>query len=87
MIGLLRAYPTVKQGRRKQPAAAGRPCGLYWFGLTEIMTYALTPASYDKLLPPENHELRRAVTIQNPLTEDWNILRTTLIPNMLNVPA
>ena len=56
------------------------------FGLTEILTYSFdSPTSYDKLLLPEDHPLRRAVVIQNPLTEDWNILRTTLIPNMLNV--
>ncbi len=56
------------------------------FGLTEIMTYSFdSPSSYDKLLLPEDHEIRQAVSIQNPLTEDWNILRTTLLPNMLDV--
>ena len=56
------------------------------FGLMEIISYSFdSPKSHDKLQLPENHELRRAVTIQNPLTEDWSILRTTLIPNLLNV--
>ena len=55
-------------------------------GLTEIMTYSFdSPASYDKLQLPADHELRQAVTIQNPLTEEMSILRTTLIPHLLDV--
>lgn len=55
-------------------------------GLTEIMTYSFdSPASYEKLQLPEDHELRQAVTIQNPLTEDWSILRTSLVPHLLDV--
>ncbi|NMB45004.1 MAG: phenylalanine--tRNA ligase subunit beta [Firmicutes bacterium] len=55
-------------------------------GLTEIMTYSFdSPVSYEKLRLPENHEFRQAVTIQNPLTEDWSILRTSLAPHLLEV--
>ena len=55
-------------------------------GLTEIMTYSFdSPASYEKLLLPEDHQLRQAVTIQNPLTEDWSVLRTSLVPHLLDV--
>lgn len=55
-------------------------------GLTEVMTYSFdSPRSYDRLGVPEDHELRQAVTIRNPLTEDWSIMRTTLIPHLLDV--
>lgn len=55
-------------------------------GLTEILTYSFdSPDSYRKLNLPEDHELRQAVTIQNPLTTDWSILRTSLVPHLLDV--
>ena len=55
-------------------------------GLTEIMTYSFdSPDSYRKLNLPEDHELGKAVTIQNPLTTDWSILRTSLVPHLLDV--
>lgn len=59
---------------------------LVGMGLTEVMTYSFDSAtSYDKLCLPADHRLRKAVTIQNPLTEDMGILRTTLISQMLDV--
>ncbi|NLA58747.1 MAG: phenylalanine--tRNA ligase subunit beta [Firmicutes bacterium] len=92
VYGYDRLAATLPQGEAKGGAGcrlklAGRVRDLLTgFGLTEILTYSFdSPTSYDKLLLPEDHPLRRAVVIQNPLTEDWNILRTTLIPNMLNV--
>lgn len=55
-------------------------------GLQEIITFSfLNPRSFDELgLPPED-ERRRAVRLQNPLTEEQDILRTTLLPNILRV--
>ncbi len=55
-------------------------------GLNEIMTYSFdSPASFQKLGLSKDHDLRQAVTIHNPLTEDWSILRTSLVPNLMNV--
>ena len=56
-------------------------CGLY-----EISTYSFeSPAVFDRINLPEGHPLRETVTIQNPLGEEYSIMRTTLLPAMLNV--
>ena len=55
-------------------------CGLY-----EISTYSFeSPAVFDRINLP-GHPLRKTVTIQNPLGEEYSIMRTTLLPAMLNV--
>lgn len=55
-------------------------------GLYEIYTYSFTsPKVFDKLRLPPEHELRNAVIITNPLGEDFSIMRTTTIPDMLGV--
>ena len=54
-------------------------------GLNEICTYTFTgPAIFDKLLIPENSDLRNCVTITNPLGEDTSIMRTTSVASMLS---
>lgn len=55
-------------------------CGMY-----EIYTYSFTsPKVLDALNIPEDSELRKAVVISNPLGEDYSIMRTTTIPDMLD---
>jgi phenylalanyl-tRNA synthetase beta chain len=55
-------------------------------GLTEITTYSfISPKYYDKILMPKDSPLRRSVTIINPLGEDTSIMRTTMMPSMLEV--
>ncbi len=55
-------------------------------GLSEIYTYSFTsPKVFDLLRLPKDSQLRRAVVISNPLGEDYSIMRTTTIPDMLNV--
>lgn len=54
-------------------------------GLNEIITYSFySPKEFDKLNLPENHPLRNAVKISNPLGENTSLMRTTAIPSMLN---
>lgn len=56
------------------------------FGLYETYTFSFTsPKVWDKLRLPKEHELRNAVVISNPLGEDFSIMRTTTIPEMLGV--
>jgi phenylalanyl-tRNA synthetase beta chain len=56
-------------------------CGLY-----EVSTYAFeSPSVFDRINLPEGDPLRKTVTIQNPLGEEYSIMRTTLLPAMLNV--
>ncbi len=57
-------------------------------GLSEIYTYSFTsPKVFDMINAPKDSELRRAVVISNPLGEDYSIMRTTTLPDMLKVLA
>ncbi len=48
------------------------------------MTYSFeSPKVFDKLLLPEDHPLRQAIRISNPLGEDFSIMRTTPLSGML----
>lgn len=56
-------------------------CGLY-----EILTYSfVSPKGLDKIRVSQDSKLRDVVKLINPLGEDTSIMRTTLIPNMLDV--
>ncbi|HEY9059931.1 MAG TPA: phenylalanine--tRNA ligase subunit beta [Pseudobacteroides sp.] len=55
-------------------------------GLSEIYTYSFTsPKVWDKINLPSDSKLRKAVVITNPLGEDYSVMRTTTIPEMLDV--
>ena len=54
-------------------------------GFSQAMTYSFeSPKVYDKLLIPQDSALRQAVTIMNPLGEDFSIMRTTSLNGMLS---
>ena len=49
------------------------------------MTYSFeSPKVFDKLRIPENSDLRKVITISNPLGEDYSIMRTTTLNGMLS---
>ncbi len=53
-------------------------------GFSEGMTYSFeSPRVFDRLRLPEDSELRKTITIRNPLGEDYSIMRTTTINGML----
>lgn len=53
-------------------------------GFSESMTYSFeSPKVFEKLLLPKDSELRKTVTILNPLGEDFSIMRTTPLNGML----
>lgn len=55
-------------------------------GLNEILTYSfVSPRGVDKINLPADDEKRNFVKIVNPLGEETSVMRTTLIPNMLDV--
>ena len=55
-------------------------------GLNEVMTYSfISPKAYDKINLSEENPLRNYIKLINPLGEDYSIMRTTLIPNMLEL--
>lgn len=52
----------------------------------EIATYSfVSPKYFDKIKLPENSKLRNVVKIVNPLGEDTSVMRTSIIPSMLDV--
>jgi phenylalanyl-tRNA synthetase beta chain len=54
-------------------------------GLSEIVGWSFAdPALLDRLRVPAEHELRRVVTIENPLSEEQSILRPTLLGSLLD---
>lgn len=53
-------------------------------GFSQGMCYSFeSPKVFDKLLIPEDDELRKAVVISNPLGEDFSIMRTLPVNGML----
>ncbi|MGE5677654.1 MAG: phenylalanine--tRNA ligase subunit beta [Pseudomonadota bacterium] len=55
-------------------------------GLYEVLTYSfVSPGVYNKINLKAENPLRNAIRIINPLGEDQSIMRTTMIPNMLDV--
>ena len=55
-------------------------------GLDEIITYSfISPSYYDKIRLPADSPLRDSLRILNPLGEDTSIMRTTILPSMLEI--
>ncbi len=53
-------------------------------GFSQGMTYSFeSPKVFDKLLIPEDDDLRKTVVISNPLGEDFSIMRTIPLNGML----
>ena len=53
-------------------------------GFSEGMTYSFeSPRVFDKLRIPADSDLRKVITISNPLGEDYSIMRTTTLNGML----
>ena len=57
-------------------------------GYDEIITYSfISPTYYDKIRMPKDSPLRNSLKILNPLGEDTSIMRTTILPSMLEIIA
>ena len=55
-------------------------------GFDEIITYSfISPSYYDKIRLPKDSALRDSLKILNPLGEDTSIMRTTVLPSMLEI--
>ena len=53
-------------------------------GFSQGMTYSFeSPKVFDKLLIPQDSNMRKTVAISNPLGEDFSIMRTTSLNGML----
>ncbi|MDR7856459.1 phenylalanine--tRNA ligase subunit beta [Tissierella sp.] len=59
---------------------------LQGLGFNEVMTYSfISPKAYDKINLPEDSPLRKYIRLLNPLGEDYSVMRTTLISNMMEL--
>ena len=64
--------------------ALGETCRT--LGYNEIITYSfISPSYYDKIRMPADSPLRKSLKILNPLGEDTSIMRTTILPSMLEI--
>ena len=73
-------YSTAQQLER-QLGSLCRCCGY-----SEIITYSfLSPSCYDKIRWPKDHPGRQSLQILNPLGEDTSMMRTTVLPSMLDI--
>ena len=73
-------YSEVQQTERR----IGEVCRS--MGLDEIITYSfISPSYYDKIRMPKDDPRRDSLKILNPLGEDTSIMRTTILPSMLEI--
>ena len=57
---------------------------LMGLGMTETVSFSFThPSMFDKMQVPQDSPLRRAVPIMNPLTDEYPLVRTTLLSSLL----
>ncbi len=81
LAGVANAALTEAQRMEKTVSSTMLACGF-----TEIATFSfISPKAYDKIRLPENSPKRNSVVISNPLGEDTSVMRTTVIPSMLDV--
>lgn len=82
----LYAGETVQGGlsaRQRMERAAGQVC--LAAGFDQSMTFSfVSPKIYDRIGLPADDPRRLSVTICNPLGEDCSIMRTTVLPSMLD---
>lgn len=72
---------TVEQRLRRSAEDAMR-----YMGFSEVVTWSfISPDYFERLRLPEGDERRRALQIENPLSEEQSVMRTTLLPGMLDV--
>ncbi|MDK2985528.1 MAG: phenylalanyl-tRNA synthetase beta chain [Clostridia bacterium] len=57
-------------------------------GLAEVITYSfISPNAYEKLTLESDNVLRNSIEISNPLSEEQSVMRTTIVPGLLQTAA
>lgn len=79
------ATQTLKGGKNEKQVLQTKVIDtLIGSGLNQSIAYSfVSPKVFDKVLIPEDSNLRKVVNIKNPLGEDYSIMRTTSIPSMM----
>ncbi len=53
-------------------------------GLTEIINYSfIDDKLFDPMNIPENDAMRNSIKLRNPLSQNWSVMRTTLVPGLI----
>jgi phenylalanyl-tRNA synthetase beta chain len=53
-------------------------------GLTEIINYSfMDDKLFDLMNMPENDAMRNSIKLRNPLSQNWSVMRTTLLPGII----
>src|SRR3989338_831441 len=54
-------------------------------GLTEVINYSFIDEKYFNLMNiPQDDPLRKTIKLRNPLSQNWSVMRTTLLPGIIN---
>ncbi|OGW24891.1 MAG: phenylalanine--tRNA ligase subunit beta [Nitrospirae bacterium GWC2_42_7] len=70
----------LKEIRRRKIREAMRKSGF-----SEVVNYSfMNPADLDILALPENDERKKCIAVMNPLRQEESLMRTTLVPSMIN---
>jgi phenylalanyl-tRNA synthetase beta chain len=77
--------PPSSEGRGKEFVVERKAIDtLIYHGYHEVITYSfISPASWDRIGLASDDRSRRHLRILNPLTEDFSVMRTTLIPGLM----
>ncbi len=80
---------TTLGGYTEAEALENKACAIARsLGYSEIITYSfVSPTVFDNIRLPEDTPLRNAIRIINPLGEDTSIMRTVILPSMLDILA
>ncbi len=80
--------PDVAGISRKQSVRNAAKDALLGLGFSEFQTYSfVSPKTMDKVRVPEGSFRRQFVKLINPLGEETSVMRTMILPNMLDVLA
>ncbi|MEG2813332.1 MAG: phenylalanine--tRNA ligase subunit beta [Oscillospiraceae bacterium] len=81
--GVAKAEITPSQRYERKIHKVLQACGCF-----EVSTYSfISPKYYDNINLPKDSDLRKCVTITNPLGEETSVMRTTTLPSMMEVLA
>ncbi len=80
---------TTLGGYTEAEALENKACAIARsLGYSEIITYSfVSPTVFDNIRLPKDTPLRNAIRITNPLGEDTSIMRTVILPSMLDILA
>lgn len=81
---------SATQGYRSPNQMLRRKVGQFvaGLGLAEVINYSfISPREYERLLLPESHPWRDHLRIVNPISEEQSLMRTTMLPGLLNNAA